>query len=55
MEMVNFAINQKGVYTKEEYFEREKEKAVWFFAIISFSFFSVFVAMNNIKQILGWK
>jgi len=50
-----FVIYSKGVYTKEEYFKREREKAVWFFAIISFSLFSVFVAMNNIKQILGWK
>ena len=50
-----FSINHVGVYTKEEYFEREKEKAVWFFGIISFSLFSVFSAMNNLKQILGFK
>lgn len=51
----SFALNTKGVYTKEEYFEREKQKATWFFAIISFSLFSIFSAMNNIKDILSWK
>lgn len=50
-----YSLNTVGVYTKEEYFEREKDKAMWFFAIISFSFFSVFSGMNSLKQILGWK
>lgn len=53
--MESFTLNTKGVYTKEEYFEREKQKATWFFAIISFSLFSVFSAMNNLKDILNWK
>ena len=50
-----FKINHVGVYTKEEYFEREKEKAIWFFFMISLSIFSVFSAMSNLKNILDWK
>ena len=50
-----FTLNTKGVYTKEEYFEREKQKAIWFFTIISFSLFSIFSAMNNVKDIISWK
>jgi hypothetical protein len=50
-----FAINFAGVYTKEEYYDREKDKAVWFFGIISMSIFSVFSAMANVKQILEKK
>ncbi len=50
-----FPLNHAGVYTKEEYFERERDKAVWFFGIISFSLFSVFSAMYHLKRIAGWK
>jgi len=48
----HFLLNHKGVYTKEEYFDREKQKAIWFFAVISISVFSVFSAMSNLKNIL---
>jgi len=48
-----FIINPKGVFTEEEYQNREREKVTWFFAIISFSLFSVFSAMNSLRQI--WK
>ncbi|MFC1741757.1 hypothetical protein ACFL3V_04450 [Nanoarchaeota archaeon] len=47
-----FTINDKGVFTKDEYFSREKDKAVWFFAILSFSFFTVFSGMSNLKNIM---
>lgn len=50
-----FDINNQGVFTKEEYYAREKEKAVWFFTIVSFSIFSVFSAVSNIKHILEKK
>jgi hypothetical protein len=50
-----FEIANKGVFTKDEYQQREKEKAVWFFAIISLSLFTVFSAMNDLRQIIQWK
>ena len=48
-----FTINNVGVYTKEAYFDREKQKITWFYIIISFSIFSVFSAVSNLKNILS--
>lgn len=41
-----------NVYTKEEYFNKEKEKAQWFLGVIMFSFFTILSGVANLKEIL---